>query len=314
MAVRGGFGIFQELISVSTPLVQNVEVRVPPFFNRGSLIRSSTFRIDFPEAYTTQSKYLAAQTQLEGVQYDVEQPHQMKWNVNIQRELLPRTTVELGYTGSRGVNLLRMINTNGRVATTTTDGRLYVAPNTPLRQPNFGRMRYRTSDSDSIYHGITVGLTRRFNSGLQSQASYTFSKSIDGGASALGSMEFANDAGGSRYLFTKDYGLSPFDVRHTFVTNVNYDLPFGRDARGAAGALAGGWSVGGLLRLRSGYPFSASSGVDTGQQLWAPLFPDLKPGASNNPILGGAARYFDPNSFSLPPNGYIGNEKELGSK
>ncbi len=307
MAVRGGVGVFQELISVSTPLVQNVEVRVPPFFNRGSLIRSSAFAINFPEAYTTQARFLAAQTQLEGLQYDVDQPQMVKWNVNVQREVLPRTMLELGYTGSRGMNLLRMINTNGRVATTTSDGRLYVAPNTPLRQPNFGRMRYRTSDSDSIYHGVTVGVTRRFSSGLQTQVSYTFSKSIDGGASALGSMEFANDAGGSRYLFTKDYGLSPFDIRHTFVTNVNYDLPFGRDASGVSRGVVGGWSIGGLLRLRGGYPFSASSGVDTAQQIWAPLYPDLKAGASNNPVLGNPSRYFDPASFALPPAGYIGN-------
>jgi hypothetical protein len=306
-AVRGGFGVFQELTTISTPFVQNVAVRVPPFFNRGGLVRSTTFAIDFPEAYFTQTNRLAAQTQLEGVQYEPDQPRMMKWNVNVQRELAPRTTVEAGYTGTRGADLFRMVQTNGRVAIETADGRLFVPASEPLRQPNFGRMRLRASDSASEYHGLTLGLTRRFGSGLQAQASYTFSRSIDDGASPLGGNEFDNDNESSRYLFSIDRGLSPFDVRHAFTANVNYELPFARDRTGAAGRLLGGWAIGTLLRLRSGYPFSASSGVDTGRQVWAATYPDLKSGASGNPVLGGPDRYFDPAAFELPPDGVIGN-------
>jgi hypothetical protein len=49
--------------------------------------------------------------------------------------------------------------------------------------------------------------------------------------------------------------------------------------------------------------------VDTGLQVqgWAPEFPDLRPGASANPVLGDVARWFDPSAFVLPANGVIGN-------
>jgi hypothetical protein len=303
MAVRGGAGVFYDLIMLNTPFVQNTAVRVPPFINRGGL--QAPTRIDFPNAYTTQRDALAGQVALEGIQYDLDQPVMYKWNLNVQRETFARIAVEVGYTGTHGQNLVRQIFTNGRVAVPDANGRLFVPAGTPLRQPSFQRMRYRISDGTSGYHGLTVSASRRSTS-LSLQASYTFSKSIDTGASALGNNDFDNEGGGSRYLFMKDRGLSPFDVRHSFVGTVNYDLPFGRGSGPLAGVVRG-WNVGTLVRARSGYPFSVFTGVDRGSQQFAPRYPDLRPGASNNPILGGADKYFDPTAFILQPAGYIGN-------
>jgi hypothetical protein len=102
--------------------------------------------------------------------------------------------------------------------------------------------------------------------------------------------------------------LSPFDTRHQIVANLTYQLPFAHGASGIAHALASGWTVSTLIRLRSGYPFSAFSGVDTGLQVngWAPEYPDLAPGASVNPVLGTVDHWFDPSAFVLPAPGYIG--------
>ncbi len=307
-SVRGGAGIFYDSILVGTPFVQNTAVRVPPYFNRGGLVGSSTFVVNFPDAYTTQAAQLAAQAQLEGIQYDIDQPLMTKWNINVQRELFARTVLEVGYSGSHGSNLVRQIFTNGRVAQVTADGRLFVAPGTPLAQPNFGRMRYRVSDATSDYKGMTIGLTRRMANGLQAQISYTLSSSVDDGASALGGNDFTNEGAGGRYLYDKDRGPSPFDVRNALVVSVNYELPFGATATGARAVLEKGWTVGTLIRYRSGYPFSAFSGVDTGLQVqgWAPEFPDLRSGASANPVLGTVAQWFDPSAFVLPATGYIG--------
>lgn len=307
-AIRGGAGLFNDLILISTPFVQNTAVRVPPYFNRGGLVGSSTFVVDFPNAYTTQASQLAAQAQLEGIQYDLDQPRMAKWNVNVQRELLPRTMVEVGYSGSHGMNLVRQVYTNGRVAQRTADGRLFVPTGTPLAQPNFGRMRYRVSDATSDYNGLTVGVTRRQANGLQAQFSYTFSKSMDDGAAALGGNDFGNEAAGGRYLLEKDRGLSPFDVRHALTANVSYLLPFARTSTGLVAGLAKGWNVSLLVRMRSGYPFSPQTGVDTGLQVqgWAPEFPDLAPGRSANPLLRTVDHWFDYTAFLLPAPGFIG--------
>jgi hypothetical protein len=308
-ALRGGAGVFYDLITAGTPFVQNTAVRVPPFINRGGLVGSPTFGINFPDAYTVQRERLAGQAALEGIQYDIDQPVMYKWNLNVQHEFPARIAVEVGYSGSRGVNLVRQIFTNGRLAVPDANGRLFVPGGAaaPLTQPNFQRMRWRVSDATSDYHGMTLSVSRR-TAGLQFQGSYTWSKSIDEGASALGGNDFSQEGGGSRYLFLKDRGLSPFDTRHTFTGNVYYDLPFGRDGTSLGAVLARDWQVGTLVRLRSGYPFSVNAGIDRGRQQFAPRFPDLAPGADKNPVRpGNYEQYFDPTAFVLQPDGYIGN-------
>jgi hypothetical protein len=143
---------------------------------------------------------------------------------------------------------------------------------------------------------------------LQTQVSYTLSKSEDTGASAIGGNDYDNEGGGSRYLFLKEKGLSPFDIRHSLVMSVNWSLPFGRNGGGAATALVRNWSVGTLIRVRSGDPFSVSTGgLERGSQPDAPDYPDLCPGADPNPVQGGADQYFDPTAFCLQPAGFIGN-------
>ena len=305
-SIRGGAGLFYDLVTANTNFVQNTAVRVPPFFDRPRITTSAANPLRFPDAYFTQPELMANTGQLEGIQYDADQPRMVKWNVNVQHELLARTSVEVGYTGTRGYNLFRQIYTNGREAI-DVDGRLFVPAGTPLRQPNFGRMRLRSSDAQSWYDGLTVGMTRRDPS-LQTQLSYTFSNSEDEGASAIGGNDFDNEAGGSRYLFMKERGLSPFHIRHSLVASVNWDVPFGRDSSGIGWALLRNWSVGSLVRVRSGIPFSVQTGgLDRGRQtLDAPDYPDVCPGASPNPVLGGPEQYFDPRAFCLQAEGFIG--------
>ena len=306
MALRGGAGLFYDLVAANTAFVQNTAVRVPPFFTRGRITSSTQAPLNFPEAYFTQAGRLASNTQLEGIQYDPQQPYVVKWNMNFQRELWNRTSLEVGYTGARGYDLFRQIYTNGREGV-EIDGRIVVLPGTPLRQPNFGRMRLRVSDSSSWYNGLTLSLSRRATD-VQMQVSYTLGKSTDTGASALGGNDYENEGGGSRYFYLKDKGLSPFDVRQSFVASVNYALPFGKDGGGVGAALVRDWNVGTLIRLKAGDPFSVDTGgLQRGSQPDAPDYPDLCPGADANPVLGGTDQYFDPTAFCLQPAGYIGN-------
>jgi hypothetical protein len=179
-------------------------------------------------------------------------------------------------------------------------------------------MRLRLSDGTSTYYGLNASLTRRFANGFQAQVAYTYSKSTDDGAAALGGTDFSTEGGGSRYLSTKDPGLSPFDLRHSLVANVSYTLPFAANATGIKGVLAKEWNASALIRSRTGYPFSALSGVDTGGQGqgWAPDFTNVRAGASDNPVFSGGARpcssnpafvcWFDPTAFVLPATGYTG--------
>jgi hypothetical protein len=62
-----------------------------------------------------------------------------------------------------------------------------------------------------------------------------------------------------------NYGVSDFDVRHQFNFNGLAELPFGHGRRWGSGVsgfvnqLIGDWSVAGLVRWTSGFPFNVSN-------------------------------------------------------
>src|SRR5439155_15669661 len=62
-------------------------------------------------------------------------------------------------------------------------------------------------------------------------------------------------------------GLSSFNVPHRPVTSVLYELPFGKGRRfisqsGAADAVLGGWELGSIFTLQSGFPETVLAGRD----------------------------------------------------
>jgi len=300
--LHGGAGYFFE------PILSNVYRaygnRTPPYYN---IINPSN--PTFPHPPTSAAQPLL---RLDLVQYDLKNPYRLQYNVTYQRELFGRTVVTAGFIGSRGYDQIRNIEYNQAVPQVLADGSYFFPVGATRRNPNFGSMRLRITDGRSWYKGLVVGGTRRFTQGLSMQGSYTLGKSEDLGSQAVGSGDFDNSfqpAYGHDPMSNK--GLSDFDIRHNFVYNSTWELPFGRSLTGVARGIAYGWQVSGILTARSGIPFSPVLGFDRARALprsgGAGQRPDLAPGCSLNPVLGGADQYFDPNCFTLPAAGTLGN-------
>jgi hypothetical protein len=304
-ALHGGAGYFFE------PILGNVYRaygnRTPPFY---ALINPSNPTFPNPPLDGA-----LAELRLDLVEYDLENPYRIQYNLTYQREILPQTVVTAGYVGARGFQQIRNIEYNQSIGIEQPDGRYFfptspTGGNPPRRNPAFGTMRLRISDGESWYNGLIVGGTRRFSQGLALQASYTLGKSTDLGSQAVGSGDFDNSfqpAYGHDPETNK--GLSDFDVRHNFVFNYTWELPFGQDLTGAAGAIADGWQLSGIVTLRSGIPFSPVLGFDRARARprsgGAGQRPDLVAGCDENPVLGGTEMYFDVNCFELPEAGFL---------
>jgi hypothetical protein len=146
----------------------------------------------------------------------------------------------------------------------------------------FGPYAYFAEQYDSLaaissigrsnYHGMNVTLRRRYSSGVQFDINYTLAKSEDMGSQVERGSGFGNfsNGGSTGFLINSwdpelNYGRSDFDVRHQVNTNWLAELPFGQGKRFAGGAgnvvnaLIGDWSVAGLLRWTSGFPFSVAN-------------------------------------------------------
>ena len=71
-------------------------------------------------------------------------------------------------------------------------------------------------------------------------------------------------------------GSSDFDIRHQVNANFVLGLPFGRgkalgtDARGVLDMFIGGWQLSGLVRYRTGLPFSIANGARWSTNFYGP--------------------------------------------
>jgi hypothetical protein len=179
--------------------------------------------------------------------------------------------------------------------------------------PNFASITQRITDAQSFYNALLLSAQKQLSWGLRAQLSYTFSRAIDD-ASGVNSQDFAD---GSPYVMDfydrkNDRGLSQFWAQHVLVGNWSYELPLARSLKGAGGLLLKGWQLNSITAVQTGHPFEVRLGFNRSGNLNTVNYamherPDLKPGYSNNPILGGPDRYWDINAFTLQPANQRGN-------
>jgi hypothetical protein len=77
--------------------------------------------------------------------------------------------------------------------------------------PVFSGIFSEDTIAHSNYNSLQVLFEKRFSHGLQFQASYTFSKSLDNASSFESALNPLN--------FNSTYGLSNYDARHRFVSS-----------------------------------------------------------------------------------------------
>ena len=305
-AVRGGYGLYY-----ATNSSQNLIVTVtnPPRTPR-VVYQNPTFpNPPFERAFGLS---------IRPVQWDIETPSIHVWNVNVQRELGAQTAITLGYAGSRGRHLLRSNDLNTAVPATGADGRPFFPAGAPRRNTAWTTIEAKTSDGDSWYSAMIVDARRRFENGWSLQGSYTWSDSEDTTQASTFFSDATNGTTSAFPEFIPDYnrGPSDFNVRHNFVANASWDLPWGRNLAGAAGLVFSGWRVSAIGTYRSGYPLTVFVQNNRSRSAWQPSLgpgigrdrPSYAPGFSaENAVTGDPNQWFNPQAFVLQPAGTFGN-------
>jgi len=111
-----------------------------------------------------------------------------------------------------------------------------------------------SNDAESWYDGLEIEWEKRVSHGLQFQAAYTFSKTVDTTSEATFVGTGDTNQNGPNSRFAK--GLSRFHTPHRFTLNGSYRLPFFAGRKDLVGQALGGWQLSGVARLASGTPFS----------------------------------------------------------
>lgn len=210
--------------------------------------------------------------------YDRRTPYAIQYMFNIQRELPQNTLLEVGYLGSvsRHLESLRAVNETipacpnrdprtGPHCPSDPLAGLSLADRSPF--PNFGRIQLVDNGGTGNYNSLGAKLTKRYSNGLTYLLSYTYSKSLDT-ATAIRNQGGDTLFPQNSYCRRCEYARSSHDTRHRFVSSTLWDLPFGKGRQVSidnpvANAIAGGWQLGTILTLQTGFPITVVNGADT---------------------------------------------------
>lgn len=212
----------------------------------------------------------------EGQSYYAARPRKMKlvavdsYNLTIQHQLTPTTSVQIGYVGNWGAHVAE--GYWGYNINQPSLGAADISLRMPLydKYNNSGVTCCRTEidylgpDSHSNYNSVQTSINRRMNNGLQISAFYVWSKSLD--------------HSGDYFAVDPKFGYGPGDYNrtHNVTAAVIYDLPFGKGkayanhVSKAMDYLVGGWQLSTVTSWASGLPFTwtyanaSADGYDTG--------------------------------------------------
>jgi hypothetical protein len=215
---------------------------------------------------------------------------------------MPQMGIMVGYFGSKGTHLEidRNINQFTTLGQAGTRPFLSISPSstilgglvTPVTLAN--SITERDSIGTSSYNALWVTANKKMSNGIQFNASYTWSHSIDENSRNNQGIVVQD----SNDIFSS-VGSSDFDARHRFVVNAIYDLPF------KGNRVISGWSIAPIVSLQSGNPFNivVSSPAING------VANTVRPNLAGTPIVTGnpLGNWFaNPTVFVAPPPGAFG--------
>lgn len=222
---------------------------------------------------------------------DQKRPEAYSWNFGIQHEFGGNYVFESRYVGTRGLFLPMQLQLN-RQPTVTPSTALpvyFTAPSQAVLNSlpntlagittnfnnggfivpgylNAGFVAPITAfmpTGNSIYHGWSNQLTRRFSNGLQFQGSYTWSHNIDDSTDALNSTVLAP----RRPMDSQDLRLerasSLLDYRNRIVLQMIYDVPYFKNSNWFMKNLIGNWEIAPVYIFQSGQHVTPQSLTDS---------------------------------------------------
>lgn len=270
-SVRAAYAILvdQPVTNVVTPVTGNPPLATPLNFN--GVISLANART------VATAAGLAPQT----VDPNFQNAYIQSWNLNLQREVPGGIGVTLAYVGSKGTHLRIARNINQFITLGGTARPFPIvraAPDSSLVGRALGNITQIESTGNSSYNALWATASKRLSRGLQFNASYTWSKSID--YNSLNSQGLVVQ---DSYNLRDSRGLSDYDARHRFVISGIYDLPF------KGNRLTEGWQLGTIFQVQSGNPINIITNIATITGV-ATVRPDLIRPVR---ITGNPAQWFD---------------------
>jgi hypothetical protein len=269
--IRGGFGVFYENFNGLNYRNSVITNGLPSQQSSISVSGGQTGTPDqwfpsFPNRISDSSQFTADNISL--VDPHFRDPSILQASLQIEREILPDTTLSVGTMWTHGIHLIsssaydmNLIPPTGSTTYclsqdgATCSGQGFTGPNldSALLQEgrinaNLGQINALISPGINNYNSFFVQLQRRFTRGLAIQSSYTFAKNLmSNGVDFNNQFDFSNTRG--PYLLDQRHRLTiaavyePFEGKH-------FESKF-------SSALLSNWTLSTVMLFSSGRPYAA---------------------------------------------------------
>lgn len=182
-------------------------------------------------------------------------PYTEQYSLGTETTLPHNWLLDLGYVGSAGRRLYRLMDLNQAFAPAPFEPGPLSPGLSSLAVQGFG-VHVMQSSAKSSYNSLQASVTRQVTHGLQMIASYTWSHSLDVYSGDPTGTSDVSVVPGDQVTFKNNYATSDFDRRQRFVFSGVYDLPRLQHASALLEQVANGWELASVVTLQSGTPFS----------------------------------------------------------
>jgi Carboxypeptidase regulatory-like domain/TonB dependent receptor len=299
--VRGGYGIYNELIGTSRQQViqtgfSTATALVPSLDNGQTFV--ATLADPFPQGIDTGLGAAGGLSTFVGqditfFNQNLFNPYVQRWQMSVQQQLASDLVVEVGYVGNRGSNLRTTRHVNavpGEYHSTAPErdqGAIdFLSTNVPnpfyphlprtnlasatvprsqlLRPfPHFTSITMQDNNGYSWYHSMQARVEKRLSRDYTVNLSWTWSKFME----ATGYL--------NQFDTRPERVISDQDRTHRIVASGLWEVPIGRGKRflgsGFAGTAFGGWQVQAIYQYQSGPALGFGNAIFRGDLKDIPL-------------------------------------------
>ncbi len=268
--LRGGGGLIYEFVNWESFLAFNNSFGLPsvptgavisgtgtanPVTAGGSITAGNLTVIPLPQWDSTTPLYgnlsnsgincdpnAAGPCAIMGVDRNLTTPYVWSYDLNIQHAFTPNLTLEVGYVGNHGSNLVGIRDINQEQPGTDSQTTRPFNAKFPYLSNIFQMGNFYRSN----YNGLQATLTSRNFHGLNMVAGYTYSHSLD---DVSANWDFGAGYGLPQNSLNPgaEYGNSDFDVRHRLTLSLTYAIP----GKKGYGQMLEGWEINSIATLAS---------------------------------------------------------------
>jgi Carboxypeptidase regulatory-like domain len=248
-----------------------------------------------------------------------------QWNLTVQHQFAPNTTLQVGYVGQNAYHLMVPFYYGQAVAEPSTScgtppctapSPFFAKGQGPALLSQISTVSGTQSDGYMKYNALQAVFQRTESHGLQYQVSYTYANCMSNNTGYYGTWSGSRASSTASPYWQNIYDVKSewapcyYDEKHNLTSYAVYELPIGKgkkllgDASGAVNQIVGGWKVSPIVTLHTGFPLALyNNGDDHTGTASRGLRPDCNGtnkvfGRQTSTNTGGGIQWFDPSNYT----------------